>query len=579
MNIPISVQHWTRDELLDTLAELYTEAGFNVDRSDSLPDAVALVARHRVPFSGHDIAIGVVADDEVPVVFRGEVREFCQSFALCGCARGEIITTGHFESAAVEVAQSYPVRLVDCKGLQAVMNQRSPEQDPVRNRTVHVNPIALEVARAKMANDHQRLGGYRVPPPPTVRKLEPPTEEQRQVLQVDTHKIPAHVRVSQAGISERQLIVLLTAGALAGFALVFGTFYPHTSIEAADTLKTALHTEDQPPIENVPLVPERENAPSGYVAISGGNSGDSKFEAMAPGTETVWTLHKKLVHRMELLEDLKKREEFEPLAAELLEFVKAAKELGVDYTGMGAFQLDKVIKFASEAKGMEGLMSTNSRRLVPPRLTEADQKGIMPYLRIANFELKLNLKPLAVDQLLEENNLSGFDSLRYEDALQKLERRLWAEEEIEARRHAQAIQAIVRAGMVAGVDLVKDCDGDLDLLIVSLARGRIINDPSSPFNGQTFKVYAPEPEDLGVVKRFLEIRNGRLFYHERLDDLDLPPMLPREVSEESARDAIAKAEELVRHTARQILVNGGLSQRSLIPVAGYQRKSVASNRG
>ncbi len=546
--IPPSVPSWTRDQLRAELHRLYSEAGFVIEPPEEGARTVAFVARQKPGVEGEgDLAVGCIADPDMPIVFRDEVMEFGSALSESGCAQGELITTGRFERAAIEAAREFPVRLVDGAALETVLNVQQPDAPP--SEQPQVNPIARELSLAGREADIR-----------LVRPLSPPpAESSPEDLSADLYGEDGWTPPPKRGLSERTIVALATGIASLVLALVYGGLY---------------HRAEDAPLPQPVEVPEFQDASSeetrkhheellaGYGLSAGASEG-------ATGLESLWEVRRQVVHRVDLLESLKAREEFEALAAELVAFVSSAREIGLDYAEMGAFQLKPTVKLASEGYGLENLDSPRAKLMQPPLLTEDDQSHILPYLRISDYRLKLVSEPIAVNQLLrDDQSTNGFETVRYEQSLRMLERRMWAEQEIDARRHAQAIVSLARAAAIANLDLVAECLGDVDALIQSLTVGRKIVDPESPFHGHTFKVYATAPEDLSIVKRFLEVRNGRLYYHERMDDLDVPPYHFRDPEKpETAHKAKGMAEDLIRHTARQILVNAGSRQRSLIPLA------------
>ncbi len=558
-----SVQTWTRDQLVDALTQLYADAGFVVNTMTSRSDCVAFVARQRSGEEGAGIAVGCMVDDEMPIVFQAEVLEFCRNIETCGCSSGELITTGKFERLAVEAAKDFPVRLVDGKALQKVINDRQPDVEPPLRHTIQVNPVALEMARARIENANARLATIRGTEQPGIRTLTAPetaSAERSEALAKALNYRPKAPAAKRFDLSERKTLALVTVGATLVLGLLFAVSYPRTTVDAADQFREVLTGDAVPSVETPISTKERSDAKNdlleGYALSS---------EAASSAEPDIFTLRRKLVHRVDLLEDLKHREEYEPLAAKLVAFVHAAKNVGLDYAKMGVYQLRETVQFASEAAGLEKMEAPQMRGLRALKLSEEDQERILPYLSISDYELKLRSHPIAVNELLASDG-DGFSTVRYGASLEKLERRLWAESVMDSRRYAQAIVAITNAALIAGVDMVQECEGDLDALILSLTEGREIQDKSNPLYGHTFKVYAPPPDDLGVVKRFLQVRNDQLYYHEQLEDLDVPPVHFTEPGEETAKKAIGLAEDLIRKTARQILVNSASYQRSLVPV-------------
>lgn len=264
-----------------------------------------------------------------------------------------------------------------------------------------------------------------------------------------------------------------------------------------------------------------------------------------------------LVHRVKTLEELKERLHAERLASEVQLLGKLPSEDGSTFVEQAGGDLALTVKLICEAE--EG-----GSRLLPE-----DQERVLPYLKIEGGRLQLTSPDIDVFDLLEPpENLVSVSPDQCPASLKLLERRLYIEEALEARRYAQSVAAVTSAARSTGIDFVAENEGDLDGVITSVVEGRRIEDPNSPFDGHLFKTPEPPADKLDDVKRFLVIVNGKLRYQETLPtDLELEPKFDPEVKS-SVSEAVKIAELLLRHTAEQILVNQANRDKSLMPVNG-----------
>ena len=274
--------------------------------------------------------------------------------------------------------------------------------------------------------------------------------------------------------------------------------------------------------------------------------------------ESTAELQRQLVYRVELLEELKERVQAEQLASEVFMRGRFPKKAGLDFVELGANELVETVRLICENDDDS------------PKLTPLEQTRVLPYLGIAAGELEHISPPIDIDALLVADNDSQyanpFDSAR---ALNTLERRLWVETAIDSRRHAQSIAAVAGAARASGIDFVAQNDSDLDAVIAAITTGKTIDDPKSPFHGHTFKSPPPPADKFGEVRQFLKVANGRIRYHE-----ELPANLPGELRFQSSdnpaslKQALEVAEQLIRSTATQILVNKANRDKALMPVKG-----------
>ncbi len=276
---------------------------------------------------------------------------------------------------------------------------------------------------------------------------------------------------------------------------------------------------------------------------------------------TIADLQQLLIHRVEVLEELKERLLAEQLAAEIFMLSRFPKTVGVNYVEQGGGELAETVRLICESHPSS------------PGFSPDEQQRALPYLKIEDGELKQVSPEINIDVLLEKPaNLSAFDTKNCDSSLRILERRLYVEESIQPRRYAQSIAAVVTAAQSTGIDFVAETGGNLDEIIAAVVEGRKIEDPESAFDGHVFKTPPPPADRLEEVKQFLKIDQNRIRYHEELPaELKIEQRFAPSDDRTQLQDAINVTESLLRSTAEQILVNRANRDKSLMPVRGLQQ--------
>ncbi|MEM1295652.1 MAG: restriction endonuclease [Verrucomicrobiota bacterium] len=611
--------------LVDAVAHLYSSAGFQLSRPEGIAPEITFIATPTQQPAGF-VAVGCYALDPSQLVKMEQLDAFWRGVSQSGAQSAVFVTNSYFDPAVLAAANSVPLQLIDGAGLSAALGQSqqaattpdppAPEPEP---------EVPNEVPESE-----EPIPGY--PPKEEIQPTSEPVESQTEVAAasepITKPEQPAAKKPAKAKFDPKGFVTAFTnrsrpkgKSSKASF-LSFGKKKNADDSPASDTEESPTASKGKakdgsdmdwsaagktrrwisPKVAIAALIcllatgvlvildqfpAEREqlsNWMERYIIhpvmnpIEGQSTADSKpvnqapISAIPPITitstpvealdpmdmePTFDEIRRLLVHRVRTLEELKERLHAERLAAEVQLLGKVPGRDGANYVEQAGGDLEVTVKLICEDE--EG----------GPRLSPEDQKRVLPYLAIEGGRLELTSPDIDIYDLLEPPaDLFSVSPKLFPESLELLERRLFVEEALEARRYAQSVAAVTSAARSTGIDFVLENEGDLDAVIASVVEGRRIQDPTSPFDGHLFKTPEPPADKLEDVKRFLVIMNGKLRYEETLPtELETNPKFDPNLKS-SVGEAIQIAELLLRHTAEQILVNKANRDKSLMPVKG-----------
>ncbi len=600
--------------LVDTVAQIYSSAGFQLSRPDGLPVEITFIATPAQQPTQH-VAVGCFATDPSQLVKMQQLDTFWGAVSQSGAHSAVFVTNSYFDPAVLQAAESVPLQLIDGAGLNAALGQSQPESAQPQPEPVSdpKDPVPGYPPKPESGPDPASPSAEEAPPekatlePSEAPQPEPVAEKpgpkgfvaaftkrtrpkdagsKPSFLQFGKDKVedeaadtaqekekqPKATPVTEApmdwsadGASKRKISPAVGIPALicllATIVLVVLDQFPAERQQLSAWIQRFIIHPVMNPIEgeNKPDPKLLKHTP--ISAIPPVKVTSAPVEATIPkvAEPTLDEVRRLLVHRVNTLEQLKERLFAEELAAEVELLGKIPGENGASFVEQAGGNLALTIKLICDAEN-DG-----------PRLSTEEQARVLPYLKIEGGQLKQASPDINVFDLLEPpTNLMSVSPSECPERLRLLERRLYVEEALQARRYAQSVAAVAAAAHSTGIDFVAENHGNLDAVIASVVEGRRIDDPTSPYDGHLFKTPEPPADKLGDVKRFLVITNGKLRYHEKLpNDVDVESKFDPE-DKSSVSEAVKIAELLLRHTAEQILVNKANRDKSLMPVKGLQ---------
>ena len=109
------------------LLTLFTEMGFNAERSERGQSTVDLYANDPTPIKGGRLYVrGVLAQAGVPLG-DDEVRNLIEAARAESVGKGVLVTLGDFTGEARDAARGNPVDLVDGRALAVLMKKHLPQ--------------------------------------------------------------------------------------------------------------------------------------------------------------------------------------------------------------------------------------------------------------------------------------------------------------------------------------------------------------------------------------------------------------------------------------------------------------------
>ncbi len=542
--------------------------------------------------------------------------QFWRGVTQTGARSAVFVTNGYFDPAVIKAAESVPLQLIDRAGLDAALGHSTETAQPAPAEVVPAKEPEIPplTEAAKMEPEVEKPVEEGDPRAPQVSKERPPASpkkgfaaalaargrpmaramqrfrdrgneasqstepsdpvefpvpkgEEKEGSRMDWAKNPGEKR----GVSQPVAILAAVGMIIAGFLFVLDKFpaereqltawiqryiiFPVMNPVDGETA-TKPFDHKQAPIQVAPPV-SLNMVPTTPVEMREAESENPEPEATPVKDQELKQL---VIQRIRSLESLKQRLQSERLASEVYLLGRFPKNANINFVEQSGGDLKEAIRLICEIGAMG------------PRLTPQEQALAEPYLQIVDGQLEQIYPPLVIDEWLETPaNLQEIDPKDLESTLQDLERRLFVEESLEARRYAQSIAAVVSAAQSTGIDLVAESGGNLDQLIVNVVTGRKIRDPESPFDGHTFKTPAPPQDLLPEMKKFLKVSSGRVRYYENLpSDVRLESRFQPIDNPLVLQSAVETAEMLIRDTAEQILVNQANRNKSLMPVNGLE---------